>query len=52
MGDYPETIADYVVPRMLANTKNDADVVWLTGARAFSRFLTAGFRKRDFFAEE
>ena len=52
LGDYPETIADYVVPRMLANTKNDADVVWLTGARAFSRFLTAGFRKRDFFAGE
>ena len=51
LGDYPQTIADYVVPRMLANTKNDADVVWLTGARAFSRFLTAGFRKRDFFAE-
>lgn len=51
LGDYPETIADYVVPRMLANTRNDAGIVWLTNARAFSRFLTAGFRKRDFFAE-
>lgn len=52
LGDYPETIADYVVPRMIANEKNDAHVIWLTGARAFSRFLTAGFRKRDFFAEK
>ncbi|MBQ7064075.1 MAG: SDR family NAD(P)-dependent oxidoreductase [Firmicutes bacterium] len=51
LGDYPETIVDYVVPRMIANDKNDADIVWLTGARAFSRFLTAGFKKRDFFAE-
>ena len=50
LGDYPETIVDYAVPRMLANDKNDADIVWLTGARAFSRFLTAGFRKRDFFS--
>ena len=51
LGDYPETIVDYAVPRMLANTKNDAAVVWLTGARALTRFLTAGFKKRDFFAE-
>ena len=52
LGDYPETIVDYVVPRMLANEKNDADIIWLTNARAFSRFLTAGFRKRDFFSDK
>ena len=51
LGDYPETIVDYVVPRMIKNEKNDADIVWLTGARAFGRFMTAGFRKRDFFKE-
>ena len=50
LGDYPETIVDYAVPRMIANDKNDADIIWLTNARAFSRFLTAGFKKRDFFA--
>ncbi len=50
LGDYPETIVGYAVPRMIANEKNDADIIWLTGARAFSRFLTAGFKKRDFFA--
>ena len=52
LGDYPETIVDYVVPRMIANTKNDGNIVWLTGARAFGRFLTAGFRKRDFFSNK
>ena len=50
LGDYPETIAAFAVPRILKNTKNDARVMWLTGRRAFGRFLTAGFRKRDFFA--
>lgn len=49
LGDYPDTIAKYVVPRMIKNTKNNYNVVWLTGARAFSRFLTAGFKKRNFF---
>ena len=51
LGDYPETIVDYCVPRMLANTKNDARIMWLTNRRAFGRFLTAGFNKRDFFTE-
>jgi len=51
LGDYPETIVDYVVPRMIANDKNDKQIIWLTNARAFGRFLTAGFKKRDFFKE-
>jgi len=49
LGDYPATIANFVVPRMIKNTKNNAKIVWLTGGRAFSRFLTAGFTKRNFF---
>lgn len=49
LGDYPETIASYVVPRMMRNTKNDGNIVWLTGGRAFGRFMTAGFKKRNFF---
>lgn len=49
LGDYPETIANYCVPKMIANDKNDANVVWLTNGKAFSRFLTAGFNKRNFF---
>ena len=51
LGDYPETIVDYCVPRMLANTQNDARIMWLTNKRAFCRFMTAGFNKRDFFKE-
>ena len=51
LGDYPETIVDYVVPRMIKNEKNDKQIIWLTNRRAFGRFLTAGFKKRDFFKE-
>lgn len=49
LGDYPDTIARFAVPRMIKNTKNNAKIVWLTGRRAFARFLTASFKKRNFF---
>lgn len=49
LGDYPETIAEFAVPRMIKNEKNNRKIVWLTGARAFWRFMTAGFKKRNFF---
>lgn len=51
LGDYPETIVNYCVPRMIKNKKNNYDVVWLTNARAFRRFMLAGFNKRDFFKD-
>lgn len=51
LGEYPQTIVDYCVPRMIKNTKNNYDVVWLTNARAFRRFMFAGFNKKDFFKE-
>lgn len=46
LGDYPETIARYIVPRMIRNQKNNTRIIWLTNRRAFVRFLTAGFHKR------
>ena len=49
LGDYPSTIANYIVPKLIKNKKNNAKIVWLTNFRAFTRFLTAGFKKRDFF---
>lgn len=49
LGDYPETIANYIVPRIINNTKNNAKIVWLTNRKAFFRFMSAGFNKRDFF---
>lgn len=51
LGDYPETIVNNVVPRMIKNEKNDKQIIWLTNSRAFFRFLTAPFKKRDFFKE-
>lgn len=49
LGDYPSTIAEFVVPKMIKNKKNDKQIVWLTNSRAFGRFMTAGFKKRNFF---
>ena len=36
---------------MLKNNKNGAKIEWLTNKKAAWRFMTAGFNKRDFFAE-
>ena len=49
LGDYPDTIANYCVPKMIINKKNNAKIVWLNGSRAFCKFLTAMFKKRNFF---
>lgn len=46
LGDRPETVAAFFVPRILANTKNDAHLVWLTNRKAFLRFSTSVFKKR------
>ena len=45
LSDYPETIVDYVVPRMIKNEKNDKQILWFTNRKAFGRFLTAGLKK-------
>ncbi len=49
LGDYPETIAQFMVDKIINNTKNNAKFAWLTNGRAAIRFMTAGFNKRDFF---
>ena len=49
LGDYPEVVAEFLVGKILANTKNNAHIEWLTGGKAAWRFMTAGFNKRDFF---
>ncbi len=49
LGDYPDTIVNYVVPRMIKNNKNDKQIIWLTNKRASSKFLLCGFKKRNFF---
>lgn len=52
LGDYPETIASFMVKRMDKNKKNGVKFAWLTKRRAFFRFLKAPFHKRDFFQDE
>ena len=49
LGDYPETIAEFMVNKIVNNTKNNVKFTWLTNRRAFGRFLTASFKKRNFF---
>ncbi len=45
LADKPETVAAFFIPRMLSNTKNDTNIVWLTNRKAAWRFMTASFRK-------
>ena len=52
LGDTPETVARFLVSRMITNTKNNSKIEWLTTRKAFARFLTAGFNKRNFFGED
>ena len=47
LADKPETVAAFLVPRMLANTRNDAHIMWLTNSKAAWRFMTSPMRKRE-----
>ncbi len=46
LADKPETVAAFLVPRILSNTKNDKQIAWLTNAKATVRFITMPFSKR------
>ncbi|MEP1472672.1 MAG: SDR family oxidoreductase [Halieaceae bacterium] len=50
LGDTVETVTPYLADGILKADKSGAKVVWLTGGKAFGRFMTAGFNKRDLFA--
>ena len=52
LGDTPETVGKFLVDKMVFNTKNNVKFNWLTNGKAFMRFLTAGFNKRDFFHDK
>ncbi len=49
LGDYPDVVADFLVKKVIANTKNNVHIEWLTSSKAAWRFMTAGFNKRNFF---
>ncbi len=46
IGDRPETVAAFLVPRILAARKNGTHIAWLSDAKVMMRFMTAGFTKR------
>ena len=50
LGDTVETVTPFLVRGILNSRKSGSRVAWLTGRKAFWRFLTAGFNKRDLFA--
>jgi len=50
LGDKVETVTPALVEGILAN-KDGKKVEWLTSSKAFFRFLTAAFNKRDLFKE-
>jgi len=45
LADTPETVAKFFIPKILSNTKNGAQIAWLTNGKAAWRFMTAGLRK-------
>ncbi|TKB46048.1 SDR family NAD(P)-dependent oxidoreductase [Thalassotalea mangrovi] len=51
LGDKVETVTPWLVDGILNASKSGSKVIWLTGGKAFSRFLTAGFNKRDLFTD-
>lgn len=51
LGDTVETVTPWLARKVLAADKNGARVMWLTNTKAFWRFATATFNKRDLFAE-
>lgn len=52
LGDYPETIAEFMVDKIINNKKNNVQFKWLTNGRAAWRFMTSWMNKRDFFKDE
>ena len=49
MGDYPDVVAEFLVRKMLTNTKNNAHIEWLTGGKVFRRLITAPFCKKKIY---
>ncbi|MEV4136004.1 SDR family oxidoreductase [Dactylosporangium sp. NPDC049742] len=50
LADKVETVTLWLADRVLAGVPNGGRVAWLTTPKAFARFATAAFRKRDLFA--
>lgn len=46
LADKPETVAEYFIPKILANTKNNKQIIWLSKIKAAGRFIKAPISKR------
>ncbi len=51
LADTPETVAAFLVPRILAAKKNGTHIAWLTNPKIMFRFMTAGIAKRSVMPE-
>jgi NAD(P)-dependent dehydrogenase (short-subunit alcohol dehydrogenase family) len=51
LGDKVETVTPFLADGILKASKSGSKVAWLTTGKAFRRFMTAGFNKRDLFAD-
>ena len=51
LGDKVETVTPFLAEQLLVQTGTGAHIQWLTRGKAFGRFATAGFRKRDLYAD-
>ena len=47
LANEPDTVAPYIVRKMIANRKNGAKISWLTTGKAIKRFMFAPFSRRD-----
>lgn len=46
LADKPETVAKFLISRILSSTKNNWHIVWLTNMKVMWRFISAPFIKR------
>lgn len=46
LADKPETVAKFFIPKMLSNTKNNAQIAWLTNSKSIWRFISSPITKR------
>jgi hypothetical protein len=47
LANEPDTVAPYLVRKMIENRKNGAKISWLTTGKIIRRFMLAPFSRRD-----
>lgn len=51
LGDHVETVTPWLAEQALANTRQGAQIAWLTRGKAVWRFLSPAYRRRDLLSE-